>query len=74
MVEELARWKAALCQRTTDLQESIKRLLEERKSIRDASLKTYRYLFKYVQYPLSNAIRVLILTLPYFTLELLVFS
>ncbi|XP_047347429.1 golgin-45 [Vespa velutina] len=44
MVEELARWKAALCQRTTDLQESIKRLLEERKSIRDASLKTYRTL------------------------------
>ncbi|KAK2587746.1 hypothetical protein KPH14_003854 [Odynerus spinipes] len=44
MVEELARWKAALCQRTTDLQESIKRLLEERKSIRDASLKTYRML------------------------------
>lgn len=45
MVEELARWKAALRQRTTDLQESIKRLLEERKNIRDASLKTYRYLY-----------------------------
>ncbi|XP_043665339.1 golgin-45 isoform X2 [Vespula pensylvanica] len=44
MVEELARWKAALRQRTTDLQESIKRLLEERKNIRDASLKTYRTL------------------------------
>ncbi|KAI4497420.1 hypothetical protein M0802_007431 [Mischocyttarus mexicanus] len=42
MVEELAKWKAALCQRTTDLQEAIKRLLEERKSIRDTSLKTYR--------------------------------
>lgn len=44
MVEELARWKAALCQRTTDLQEATKRLLEERKTIRDASLKTYRIL------------------------------
>ncbi|XP_033215360.1 golgin-45 [Belonocnema kinseyi] len=44
MVEELARWKAALCQRTTDLQESIKRLLEERDKIRDTSLRTYRTL------------------------------
>lgn len=44
MVEELAKWKAALCQRTTNLQEAIKRLLEERKSIRDTSLKTYRIL------------------------------
>lgn len=44
MVEELAKWKAALCQRTTDLQEAMKRLLEERKKMRDASLKTYRML------------------------------
>lgn len=43
MVEELAKWKAALCQRTTDLQEAIKRLLEDRNLIRDISLKTYRY-------------------------------
>lgn len=42
MVEELAKWKAALCQRTTDLQESIKRLLEERSKVRETSLKTYR--------------------------------
>ncbi|XP_015584712.1 golgin-45 [Cephus cinctus] len=44
MVEELARWKAALCQRTTDLQEAIKRLLEERSKVRDTSLRTYRIL------------------------------
>ncbi|XP_014470513.1 PREDICTED: golgin-45 [Dinoponera quadriceps] len=44
MVEDLARWKAALCQRTTELQESMKRLLEEHNIIRDTSLKTYRML------------------------------
>ncbi|CAK9807307.1 Blzf1 [Anthophora plagiata] len=44
MVEELAKWKAALCQRTTDLQEAIKRLLEDRNLIRDIILKTYRIL------------------------------
>lgn len=44
MVEELAKWKAALCQRTTDLQEAIKRLLEDRDTIRDMSLKTYKSL------------------------------
>lgn len=44
MVEDLARWKAALCQRTTELQETIKRLLEEHNTIRDTSLKTYRML------------------------------
>ncbi|XP_046741068.1 golgin-45 isoform X1 [Diprion similis] len=44
MVEELARWKAALCQRTTDLQETIKRLLEERSKVRDTTLRTYRTL------------------------------
>ncbi|XP_012283488.1 golgin-45 [Orussus abietinus] len=44
IVEELAKWKAALCQRTTDLQEAIKRLLEERSKVRDTSLKTYKIL------------------------------
>ncbi|XP_017886652.1 golgin-45 isoform X2 [Ceratina calcarata] len=44
MVEELAKWKAALSQRTIDLQEAIKRLLEDRNLIRDVSLKTYRTL------------------------------
>ncbi|XP_011503145.1 PREDICTED: golgin-45 [Ceratosolen solmsi marchali] len=44
MVEELAKWKAALCQRSTDLQETLKRLLEERSKVRDNSLKTYRIL------------------------------
>lgn len=42
MVEDLARWKAALCQRATELQETIKRLLEEHNIIRDTSLKTYK--------------------------------
>lgn len=46
MVEDLARWKAALCQRTTELQEAIKRLLEEHNNIRDSSLKTYRYILQ----------------------------
>ncbi|XP_018315510.1 golgin-45 isoform X2 [Mycetomoellerius zeteki] len=44
MVEDLARWKAALCQRTTELQETIKRLLEEHITIRDTLFKTYRML------------------------------
>lgn len=44
MVEELARWKAALSQRTTDLQESMKRLLEERSRVRETSLRTYKTL------------------------------
>lgn len=42
MVEDLARWKAALCQRATELQEAIKRMLEEHNIIRDTSLKTYK--------------------------------
>lgn len=44
MVEELAKWKAGLSQRTTDLQEGIKRLLEEHCKVRDVLLKTYRIL------------------------------
>ncbi|KAJ8667141.1 hypothetical protein QAD02_008803 [Eretmocerus hayati] len=44
IVEELAKWKAALCQRTTDLQEVMKRLLEERSKVRETSIKTYRTL------------------------------
>jgi hypothetical protein len=43
MVEELARWKAALSQRTTDLQEALKRVLEERGKTREFLLNTYRY-------------------------------
>jgi len=50
MVEDLARWKAALCQRTTELQEIIKRLLEEHNIIRDTSLKTYRYILQVLLY------------------------
>jgi hypothetical protein len=43
MVEELARWKAALNQRTTDLQEALKRVLEERSKAREFLFSTYRY-------------------------------
>ncbi|XP_021918384.1 golgin-45 isoform X3 [Zootermopsis nevadensis] len=44
MVEELARWKAALSQRATDLQEALKRVLEERGKAREFLLNTYRNL------------------------------
>lgn len=55
MVEELAKWKAALCQRTIDLQEVIKRLLEDRNLIRDISLKTYRFVFiKHIIYCINK--------------------
>jgi hypothetical protein len=43
MVEELARWKAALNQKATDLQEALKRVLEERGKVRESLLNTYRY-------------------------------
>lgn len=43
MVEELARWKAALTQKATDLQEALKRVLEERGKARESLLNTYRY-------------------------------
>lgn len=43
MVEELARWKAALSQKATDLQEALKRVLEERGKARESLLNTYRY-------------------------------
>lgn len=42
MVEELARWKAALCQEATDLQEGIKHLLEERASVRESLINSYK--------------------------------
>lgn len=44
MVEELAKWKAGLSQITIDLQEGIKRLLEEHVRVRDLLLKTYKLL------------------------------
>lgn len=43
MVEELARWKAALNQKATDLQEALKRVLEERGKARESLLNVYRY-------------------------------
>lgn len=44
MVEELARWKAALGQKATDLQEALKRILEEHGKMRESLLNTYRNL------------------------------
>ncbi|KAL7290171.1 hypothetical protein TKK_0015883 [Trichogramma kaykai] len=44
MVEELAKWKAALHQRTSELNGIIGKLLEEHSSVRDTSLKTFRNL------------------------------
>ncbi|KAJ9576685.1 hypothetical protein L9F63_025418 [Diploptera punctata] len=44
MVEELARWKAALGQKATDLQEGLKRILEEHSKVRESLLNTYRNL------------------------------
>lgn len=42
MVEELAKWKAALCQRVTELQESTKRILEEHIKMRDSLISSYK--------------------------------
>ncbi|KAK3924495.1 Golgin-45, partial [Frankliniella fusca] len=44
MVEELARWKAALSQKAIDLQESVQRLLEERCKIRTSLIDCHRKL------------------------------
>lgn len=44
MVEELARWKAALSQKAIDLQESVQRLFEERCKIRTALIDCHRKL------------------------------
>lgn len=41
MVEELARWKAALTHKMNEAQDVLKRLLEERKSVRENLAKTY---------------------------------
>ena len=43
MVEELAKWKAALGQKATDLQEALKRILEEHGKVREPLLNTHRY-------------------------------
>uniref|UniRef100_A0A1B6DZD2 Golgin-45 n=1 Tax=Clastoptera arizonana TaxID=38151 RepID=A0A1B6DZD2_9HEMI len=42
MVEEMAKWKAALNQKTVDLQECVKKLLEERMKVRECLLPIYR--------------------------------
>lgn len=44
MVEELANWKKLLNQRTEDLQQAVKLMLEERNRSRDMMLHTYRNL------------------------------
>lgn len=44
MVEELARWKASLCQKVNESQEIMKKLLEERKQVREHLIKTHNNL------------------------------
>ncbi|KAL0275328.1 UNVERIFIED_CONTAM: hypothetical protein PYX00_003211 [Menopon gallinae] len=44
MVEELARWKAALTHKVNEAQEVLKKLLEERKSVRENLTNTYNNL------------------------------
>lgn len=44
MVEELARWKASLCQKVNEAEEVMKKLLEERKQIREYLMKTHNNL------------------------------
>ncbi|XP_065170398.1 golgin-45 isoform X1 [Atheta coriaria] len=44
MVEELARWKSALTNRISELQENMKVLIDERTKVRNYSLQTYNLL------------------------------
>jgi hypothetical protein len=44
MVEELARWKSALTVRINDLQETVKRLLDERCKVQKKSVRTCCFL------------------------------
>ncbi|XP_039276273.1 golgin-45 [Nilaparvata lugens] len=41
MVEELAKWKAALCQKASELQETMRRLIEERKKVRESLISSH---------------------------------
>lgn len=41
MVEELAKWKAALCQKASELQETMKKLIEERKKVRESLISSH---------------------------------
>lgn len=40
MVEELARWKASLCQKVNEAHEILKKFVEERKQFRDCVINT----------------------------------
>lgn len=44
MVEELARWKASLCQKVNEAQDIMKKLTEERKQIRENLIKAHHNL------------------------------
>lgn len=50
MLDELARWKTALYQRNSQLQETIQQLLDERMTVREEMLKTFRYHINYYYY------------------------
>lgn len=41
MVEELARWKASLCQKVNEAQDIMRKLTEERKQIRENLVKAH---------------------------------
>lgn len=41
MVEELARWKASLCQKVNEANDALKKFLDEEKMIRENVGKTY---------------------------------
>lgn len=49
MVEELARWKAALSQKAIDLQDIVQKLLEERCKIRSSLLDCHRFVTSYLR-------------------------
>lgn len=54
MVEELANWKKVLNQRTEELQQVIKQMLDERCRARDMMLYTYRNLYSLHENWLEN--------------------
>lgn len=41
MVEDLAKWKAALCQKVLELQGTMKSILEERAKVRESLISAY---------------------------------
>ena len=42
MIEELAKWKATLCTKSAEFQNTVKQMLEERNKARHSLLNTYK--------------------------------